>query len=178
MARDLIQLLTDDHRQVEEIFGRIHSGEGDRRELVAELVRELSRHDHVERGIVYPIIQHTVHAGRTFVARAVEEHQRIVEILVGLDGAEDVDSAQAREALGELRAEVAGHVAEEEGEMFPQLRRTLSPRELSEMAKEVAEAKEAAPTHPHRLPAPGVGVSRRIEGSAVAGFDHLRDSGR
>lgn len=75
-----------------------------------------------------------------------------------------------------LKRDVEHHVAEEETELFPRLRQSLSKTRLNDLRKELESAKASAPTrpHPHQPPATS------LTGKAVGAVDKVRDrvSGR
>src|SRR5438270_199630 len=57
MQRDAIQILTDDHREVEGLFQKVESGSAGKKDVVAKIVRELSIHDAIEREYLYPAVR-------------------------------------------------------------------------------------------------------------------------
>ena len=123
---DVLEHLTQEHRKVEQLFGRLSGADkAGRAGLVDELEQALSVHMAVEEQHLYPIVEQV--AGD----EAEEE-------------AEDRARPGAREGIAKLRAMVdkpgfgavvdmvsAGighHVQEEENEIFPELRRKAAER--------------------------------------------------
>ncbi|TMK86314.1 MAG: hypothetical protein E6G57_12495 [Actinobacteria bacterium] len=72
---------------------------------------------------------------------------------------------------------VRHHVKEEEGELFPELRRAMKRKELEELAQALEQAKKMAPTHPHPR-APDTPPGNVIAGVASAAVDRAEDTGK
>jgi hemerythrin superfamily protein len=182
--RDVIEILTADHREVEAMFTELEtlietrSGTDDqlRKDLAEQVTIELVRHAVAEEVVVYPAVQDRVSAEEA--ERAKREHAEAEETMKRLEGLDPNDDAfddEIRKLVGEIRA----HVAEEEGEMFPRMREVMTREELTELGVRVDAIKKLAPTRPH--PSVPNEPGPRLAAGPVAGlFDRLRDlaSGR
>ncbi len=172
---DAVELLTADHAEVEQMFRQIESlPEGDaRNELVAGVVRELSVHATVEEQVLYPAMREALPDGETLVQEAIEEHQRVKEALATIERA---GTPQERDPeLVRLIGDVRHHVEEEERELFPKLRASVTSAEIEEMGSKLASAKKMAPTHPHPN-APNTPPGNIVGGAAAAVIDKARDA--
>jgi hemerythrin superfamily protein len=182
--RDVTEILTADHREVEALFTELEtlietrSGTDDqlRKDLAEQVVIELVRHAVAEEVVVYPAVEDKVSAAEA--ERAKREHAEAEETMKRLEALDPDDDAFAEE-LRRLMREIRAHVVEEEGEMFPRMREVLTPEELTQLGGRVEAIKKLAPTRPH----PGVPnePGPRLAAGPVAGlFDRLRDlaSGR
>ena len=69
------------------------------------------------------------------------------------------------------------HVEEEEGELFPELRKAMKRKELEELAEALEAAKKVAPTHPHPR-APDTPPGNVIAGVAAGAVDKAQDTGK
>jgi len=178
--QDVIDVLTHDHREVEQMFQQLEglrgqtdeAGRQRRKELVDQVIIELVRHSVAEETQVYPQVQAKVSAEEA--DRAKHEHGEAEETMKALDGM-DPDDPRFEAQLETLMREIREHVAEEEGEIFPHMRTVFSEQELVEMAGKVQQIKKIAPTRPH----PGVPHERgaRLATGPVAGlFDRMRDA--
>jgi hemerythrin superfamily protein len=178
--RDVIEVLTHDHREVEQMFTELDSLRGRtddaskerRRDLVDQVIIELVRHSVAEEVEVYPQVQAKVSAEEA--ERAKHEHGEAEETMKALDGM-DPDDPAFEQQLETLMREIREHVAEEEGEMFPHMRSVFSEDELRDMGAKVERIKKIAPTRPH----PSVPHERgaRLAAGPVAGlFDRMRDA--
>jgi Hemerythrin HHE cation binding domain len=118
---DVTKLLEADHRQAEGLFSKIARAEGDaRRPLIDQLATALRAHMSLEEEVLYPAMGQVT--GRNSVDEAKAEHE------LGRKGLEDMvrlgpDAPGFGAALDAAKAGIQHHVKEEEGEIFPQLRR-------------------------------------------------------
>lgn len=170
-----IDLLTADHADVEQMFRQIETlPESDARsELVAGVIRELSVHAAIEEQVLYPAMRKALPDGDHLVQEAIEEHQQVKETLAAIERA---DSAAERDPhLVSLIGNVRHHVEEEETELFPKLRASITTAELQELGAELAAAKKLAPTHPHPK-APNTPPGNLVGGVAAAVLDKARDA--
>ena len=141
---DVVTMLEQDHREVEELFEKIKNTNGAvRAQLVTRLAADLRLHMKVEESIVYPAIAKQVDDGDDMVEEAKTEHEGARKVLG------DVEKLSPNEpgfdgALEMLEAGISHHVEEEEDEVFPKLRESVSAEELDDLGEKVAAAKEKA----------------------------------
>jgi hemerythrin superfamily protein len=182
--RDVIEVLSADHREVEAMFVELETlmqtrrGTDDelRKDLVDQVTIELVRHAVAEEVAVYPAVKDKVSAEEA--ERAKREHAEAEETLKRLEGL-DPDDAGFEQELRKLMSEIRQHVTEEEGEMFPRMREVMTQEELVDLGGRVESIKMMAPTRPH--PSVPNDPGKRLAAGSVAGlFDRLRDlaSGR
>lgn len=170
---DVISILVTDHREVEQIFTEIEStSEPERRRTLADrAIAELVRHSVAEEAYLYPAYRTHVPGGAALAEREVNEHAEAERTMKELEGLAPTDT-RFDDLLGRLIREIRHHVAEEEGELFPQLRAHVPPEQLRELGARVTKAKKVAPTRPHpsapdhppldKLLAPGTGLVDRV----------------
>jgi hemerythrin superfamily protein len=172
-TQDAIELLEADHREVDQLFAQIESGQGDKDEVVRKIVKELSVHAAIEEQILYPAMRRALDDGDAKVDEAIQEHQEMKEALADI---ERLGSSPAREAkLQKLMADVRHHVQEEEDELFPEMRSAVGEDELKKMGAAMAAAKKMAPTHPHPN-APSTPPGNIVAGAAAAVMDRVKDA--
>ncbi|MBA2750852.1 MAG: hemerythrin domain-containing protein [Actinobacteria bacterium] len=158
-------LLSNDHRAVEELFGRLSSPRHvNREETIDRLIQELSVHAEIEEEIVYPAIRRNVEGGRRLANHAEQEHQQVKQMLKQLERM-DPDSREADALIDELHQDVQAHVAEEEAPdgLFAQLRESLDDESLQELGSQVSEAR-LTKTIKNPAPEDGVAPPRRDVG--------------
>jgi hemerythrin superfamily protein len=137
--QDVVGILESDHRKVEQLFKDIKAASGRRRSsLVEQLGRELSLHMSIEEALVYPRVSRfdsqmgaEAKAEHALARKVLRELQRLTPDRAGFDG-----------ALGMVEAGIEHHVREEEGELFPKLRRELGDEQMDELTEAVRSAKE------------------------------------
>jgi hypothetical protein len=136
-ALDVLQILTNQHTEVDELFEKLESGKGDRAALFIQLADKLAAHATVEEKIFYPAAMESETSD--MLHEAVEEHleiKRVIADMLDLDPSEDQDAFDAK--LSVLKENVSHHAhEEEEGKLFPMLRRLLSADERAALGNEV-----------------------------------------
>jgi hemerythrin superfamily protein len=148
---DATALLETDHRTVDQLF-RQYENLGStnptaRRAPVDRIIRELSIHAAIEEQVLYPAVRRELPDGPGMADEAFQEHQEAKEILRRLDQMDPGDF-EFDSAVTELIKDVRHHVDEEESDMFPKLRSALSQERLTELGRQMQEAKQTAPTRP------------------------------
>jgi len=167
---DAVDLLMRDHRLVEQLFLQLDAAmaagdDADQRELADRIVTELSKHAAVEEEeVLYPAARR-VDDTAGLVDRSVAEHEELEALLAGLDGT-DPDDPEFAEGFGRARDLVTTHVAEEESELLPALRRSLSYEDLVTLRDRLVDARAGAPDRPRR--ATRVTVVAEAAGSLIA----------
>lgn len=178
--RDVIEILTTDHREVEQLFAELDRLRGaadeqaqSRRKDVAEQVTiELVRHAVAEEVALYPKVKEKVSEAEA--ERAKREHAAAEETMKRLEKLSPSDPGFEAE-LHTLMTEIREHVAQEEGEMFPHMRVIFSEQELVKIGQQVEAVKKLAPTRPHPS-APDQPPGNLILGPIAGLFDRLRDA--
>jgi hemerythrin-like domain-containing protein len=174
-TQNAIEVLTADHAEVEEMFRQIESlPEGEARSTaVAGVIRELSVHAAIEEQVLYPAMRKALPDGDHLVQEAIEEHQAVKETLAAI---EQADSPTERDPhLVSLIGNVRHHVDEEETELFPKLRASITTTDLQDLGSKLATAKKLAPPPPHPN-APNTPPGNLVGGVAAAVLDKARDA--
>lgn len=128
---DPTKVLEADHRKVEDLFAEIEKAEGDARlPLVHELEANLEAHMELEETVVYPAMEPVT--GAEAVQEGNTEHELARKTLAEMVALAP-DEPGFGGALEAVKAGIEHHVEEEEGEVFPKLRKE-APELLREMA--------------------------------------------
>jgi hemerythrin superfamily protein len=153
---DAITLLKEDHRSVEKLFKSFEKAGPNARKtkarLVQGMIRELTVHASIEEQIFYPRVRQDAEDLDSDVLEALEEHHVVKWLLSELDGMEP--SAERFDAKVTVLIEsVRHHVKEEEGSLFPAVRKAFGRPALVAMGDALAAAKKGAPVKPRpRMP--------------------------
>lgn len=174
---DAIELVTSDHRGVEQLFRQLEAATTDDTRLVIgqRIIEELSVHAAIEEQVLYPGTRRIL-GEDDLVAHAIDEHDRLKQVLADLDGLDPSDDR----FLGGFqlaRQLVEEHVGEEESDLLPKLRDRGDPEDLQKMGAAMQVAKRIAPTHPHPH-APSTPPGNLVLGPVVALVDRVRDAAR
>ena len=178
--RDVVDLLSADHREFERIFQQLEGLRGAtdpqsvqrKRELVDEVTIGLVKHSVAEETQVYPRVEKQVDEQEA--ERSKHEHAEAEETMKRLERM-DADDPGFDGAVAELIGEIRSHVVHEEGRMFTELRATFSRDELVSMAEKVEAVKKIAPTRAHPMTPNEAGI-RTALGPVASLLDHLRDA--
>jgi len=150
---DALKLLTADHNRVRGLFARWKSAEEkgriDEAIVLARTIKtELDVHAEIEETIFYPAIKN---AGKEelsdIVAEGFEEHAVVKTLLTEIGQVEgDQETFVAKTKV--LIENVEHHADEEEGEMFPLVRKALDATTLTDLAEQMEAKKRelGAPT--------------------------------
>jgi len=134
---DAIELLKSQHRQVEELFSKIESSEGEQMAtLFFQLADAFLVHSHIEEEIFYP----AAFEERTEdeLREAVEEHlqaKRLIADMLDLDWSDEQWTAKC----AVLKEDIQHHVKEEEGTLFPLVQKEMTKKRLSELGTQMSE---------------------------------------
>ncbi len=129
-----IDMLRDQHREVEGLFEQYEDADDDDKQRLCELICDkLAIHATIEEKHFYPAVR----AERTedILLESLEEHVQIKRCIADLL---DEDDAQKLEAIvSVLKEEVQHHVEEEEGQLFPKVQRLFDAERLEALAQEM-----------------------------------------
>ncbi|GAA3546814.1 hemerythrin domain-containing protein [Kribbella ginsengisoli] len=133
MAGDVVDLIMQDHREVERLFDELKKHPEKRKNLVPVLTTLLFAHSRAEEAEVYPAA--AAEAGiADDVEHSQEEHIEADQLLEKL-AAIDPDSAAFDQALDKLVEAITHHVNEEESSVLPGMRAKLTTARLTELGE-------------------------------------------
>ncbi len=140
--QDAITLLTSDHKKVQKLFKEYEklvkqdSDEG-KSELAQQICAELSVHAQIEEELLYPAAREVLEE-KDLLDEAEVEHASAKELIA------QIESMHAGDELFDAKVTVLGeyvnhHVKEEQGEMFPKLKK--SDLDLEALGEEMKQRK-------------------------------------
>jgi hemerythrin superfamily protein len=132
---DAIEMLEEQHRDVEDLFDEIEEAEGaEKREVFAEIADQLVIHSAIEEKHFYPAVK--ARQTEDLLRESLEEHlsaKRIIADLLDMK----VEDEQFDAKVDVLKELIQHHVKEEEDELFPKVRKLLGQEELEALAQEM-----------------------------------------
>jgi hypothetical protein len=140
---NIIELLKEDHRKVEELFAKVEATESEKQhlQLFEKLKTELETHTQIEETLFYPALEEYEEL-KDMVLEAFEEHKQVKtlirEISALVEGSEKLDAKL--KVMGE---NVEHHVGEEEDEMFPKVEELIEEQELERLGEEMLKLKKS-----------------------------------
>jgi hemerythrin superfamily protein len=121
IVADAIDLLTRDHRLVEELFTAFAQAAPQQLDPLARRVCKMLRiHAQIEEELFYPVARRAVQDD-VLIDEAEREHAEAKQAIARVESMTS-DHAEFQAAVGELAERIASHVEEEEGQLFPQVR--------------------------------------------------------
>jgi len=140
---DALELLTSQHDEVEELIGEIEDSDdpSEKGEMFKELADKLAAHATVEEKLFYPAVM--AKDTEELLVESTEEHlsvKRIIADMIELDP----QDAHFDAKLTVLKEQIRHHARqEEEGELFPKVRKAFSEQELAALGNECMAMFEA-----------------------------------
>ena len=140
-AADAITLLKEDHREVEALFEEFEEADAEELEEIAERVCQmLTVHAQIEEEIFYPRAQEALEGeDQELVNEANVEHASAKELIAQVEQM-SADDALFKATVKVLSEYIKHHVKEEEGELFPKLKKT--DLDLKAIGEQLAERKQ------------------------------------
>jgi hemerythrin superfamily protein len=152
---DGIVLLKEDHKTVETLFKQFEkAGEraiATKKKIVDSVIEELTVHAYIEEEIFYPAARKAVPETSDHILESVEEHHVVVWMLSELANLDPSDERYDAK-MTVLMENVRHHVEEEEQEWFPEVRKAMGRKALTELGERMEAAKPDAPRDPLLLP--------------------------
>jgi hemerythrin superfamily protein len=120
VVTDALGLLKRDHKLVNELFNEFDQAAQQQLDPMARRICKLLRiHAQIEEEIFYPAARRAV-GEASLIDDAEREHAEAKSTITRIESMTS-DNATFKSTMAELADEVRKHVAEEEGEIFPQL---------------------------------------------------------
>jgi hypothetical protein len=133
---DVLELLAEQHMEVDKLFEAIENGNGNKQTLFVELADKLAAHATIEEKIFYPAVM--AKETEEILHESVEEHlsvKRLLADLLALDVEVDADEFDAK--ISVLKEQVSHHAhEEEEKKLFAKLRKSLSEDDRAALGNE------------------------------------------
>jgi hemerythrin superfamily protein len=136
---EAIELLKQQHREVEGLFDRLRGAKRDEKvRLMGQLAEDLTVHAALEERIFYPAALRIRELGGG-LAKAQQDHSRVKRLVSELLQVKQTDPA-VDALIAELERDVRSHTEEEERDILPRVQSGLDPATLSSVGDEMARA--------------------------------------
>jgi hemerythrin superfamily protein len=140
MAGDVVDLIMQDHREVERLFDQLKDFPEKRPNLVPVLTTLLTAHSRAEESAVYPAAAAEADEADE-VAHSQEEHVEADQLLAKL-AKTDPTSADFDKVLQNLVDAVTHHVEEEETKVLPGMKANLSAERREQLGEAFASSRK------------------------------------
>jgi hemerythrin superfamily protein len=152
---DAISLLSEQHDEVDELIERLEASDDadDKQAIFTELADKVAAHATIEEKIFYPAVM--AKQTEDILLESVEEHLAVKRVLADLLKLSP-DDEQFDAKLSVMKEQLEHHAhEEEEGELFPKVRKLLGKDELEALGGEMASMFEELMTRSPRKNVPG-----------------------
>lgn len=152
VKKDAVTFLKTQHNQVKALFRQcdrlfakdVDSVSGELADLCRQICQMLAIHAQIEEQIFYPACRERLGEDSDIVLESLEEHS-VVKFLVSELNLMEPQDERFEARLTVLKEMVDHHVQEEETQLFPQIKKLLSRKQLLEIGGMLAEAAELVP---------------------------------
>lgn len=135
MAKDAIELLKQQHREVDGLFERIPRADGDEKiQLLGRVAELLTIHTQIEERIFYPFARQR--GIQDLVDHSLREHAEVKQLVSELLQLKRND-VRVDQDVQKLITSVRNHVKEEENTFFPRLMALVSKDELVKLGEQM-----------------------------------------
>lgn len=132
-SADVVELILQDHRRMEELFRTMRNAEADRGAALEEFAGLLIAHASAEEDKVYPALRRYKNVDGDDVDHSVHEHHEANEALLALLEVDDTASAEWEDKLEELVTAVNHHTDEEERTLLNDARQNVGDDRRAEL---------------------------------------------
>lgn len=141
VTSDVVELILEDHRTMEELFRTMRNKEADRAGALEQFADLLIAHAEAEESKVYPALRRYKNVDNEDVEHGVHEHEEGNKALLALLEVEDTTSDAWDEKLEELVEAVTHHADEEERTLLNDARENMTDERRNELGKQFVQAR-------------------------------------
>ncbi|MET9511909.1 hemerythrin domain-containing protein [Streptomyces flavidovirens] len=139
---DVVELITQDHRRMEDLFRAMRSVEEDRAAALRKFADLLIAHGEAEEAEVYPALRRYRKVDNDEVDHGEEEHTEGNKALAALLEVPEVGSKDWDEKLEELSEAITHHLDEEERTLLNHARELVADHRRAELGEAFARERE------------------------------------
>lgn len=139
---DALELLKKDHQTVKDLFKRAETNKDEKQQkrLFEQIKTELETHTRIEESVFYPAMEQRDEL-KDMVLESLEEHKQVKTLLREMANLTS-NSDKFEPKLKVLMENVEHHAEEEEeGNMFPKVRKLFDKSELEKLGEQLEAAK-------------------------------------
>jgi hypothetical protein len=131
----------DQHAEAKKLFKQLEKAEGARAgQLWNELKTKLTMHEALEEAHLYPQLKKE-EAAKDMILESYEEHH-VMDLLIEEISALKPSHEQFAPKMTVLQENTEHHIEEEEGELFPKVRKIWDSAKRQEVGRKMEETKE------------------------------------
>ena len=138
---DVLRLLEDEHDQAKSVFNKLEKAEGDAAgRLWDQLKSMLTLHEEMEERFFYPQLK-AEKPTEDLILEAYQEHH-VMDLLIEEISALKPSDEAWQPKIKVLQENTEHHIEEEEGELFPKVRKIWDTAKRAQVGRQMEEMKE------------------------------------
>jgi hemerythrin superfamily protein len=138
---DCLKLLSEEHDEVKKLFGQLEKAEGAKAsQLWSEIKTKLTIHEAMEETHFYPQLKKDERA-KDIVLEAYEEHH-VMDVLIEEISQLKSSDESFQPKVKVLQENTEHHIEEEEGELFPEVRKIWDAEKRREVGEKMDQMKQ------------------------------------
>ena len=138
---DCLELLKDQHGEAKQLFKQLEKAEGSKaQQLWTALKSKLTMHEQLEETHFYPELKKEK-AAQEIVLEAYQEHH-VMDVLIEEISALGPDDEEFHPKITVLQENTEHHIEEEEGELFPKVRKIWDKPKREEVGRKMEDMKQ------------------------------------
>jgi hemerythrin superfamily protein len=140
---DVLRLLEDEHDEAKAVFKKIEKAEGAAAgRLWAQLQSMLTLHEEMEETLFYPELKKEKQT-HDIILEGYQEHH-VMDVLIEEISALDPTDETWHPKVKVLQENTEHHIEEEEGELFPKVRKIWDTAKREQVGRQMQEMKDRA----------------------------------
>ncbi len=141
-SMNALKLLKEDHDKVKDLFEQYEKSDEnkEKKELAETAIKELKIHSTIEEEIFYPEVRKEIEENDEEIMDEAAEEHHVAKFLIAELSELDSDDSTYEAKFTVLAENVRHHIKEEEGEMFPKVRKTEI--DLNELGERMMQRKQ------------------------------------
>ncbi len=138
---DFLTLLKNEHDEVKKLFGQLDKAEAKKAaQLWEEISMKLTLHEELEETHFYPQLKKE-EAAKDLILEAYQEHH-VMDVLIEEISALEPADEEFHPKVTVLQENTEHHIEEEEGELFPKVRKIWNTAKREEVGRKMEEMKQ------------------------------------
>lgn len=147
--QNAFQLLRDEHSLIKSLFTKFTAAGNDwsaKQKLARQIAESIHRHTFVEEEVLYPAVRVQLPGGLRTAGQCESEHKQMFDKMINISKFAGEQSEKLDSELSELLYTFNLHSGAEETNIFPELERLLTDRQLQQLKSDLEAVHKNAPS--------------------------------
>ncbi|CAG8480134.1 6306_t:CDS:2 [Cetraspora pellucida] len=146
MPKDIISEVLEDHNVIKDLNSRFmkEANPTEQQKIANTIIREIAIHSSTEEICAYPLIEKHIQDGKKIADKSREEHLQLKKDLYELDK-KKINDEGYKALLEKIIGEFENHIKDEENEIYPKLKASLTDKILMEEGEKYEKTRNTPP---------------------------------